>query len=316
MRAKRISTQKKLKEAVRVLTLCVSASVVITGSIVHMLDRAEVLAQEPDPVSSESVILMSNEAPILEATKYVATLCNEATPKCITTMLSDMEPNEREVVAMPVLVIEEPQSNLVRMEADYFPMYDSRTVNDENARTVDIGAIRDNYGIGRSSWYSFEGFEGKIPNINALTTQSGYMSREEIDVEEQTYRGRVMIGVGPAVMTNYYGQYVTAKDMSYGTYIDLKLRNKEDGSTYYLPCVLAECKAHTYPNGYYQTSIAITSSGALDDARSYCSPDYSSVEFTTVRDKGGYNRGSVLSNYVLEEIIVYSLEASIGDEVN
>jgi hypothetical protein len=48
---------------------------------------------------------------------------------------------------------------------------------------------------------------------------------------------------------------ISLEEMKYGTKIDVVLRDS-DGNIYYLPCVVGDVKAHTWPNGVLQTGNA------------------------------------------------------------
>lgn len=101
--------------------------------------------------------------------------------------------------------------------------------------------------------------------------------------------------------------------MLYGTFIDIVIEDTE-GERYYIPCVVADCKNHTYPNGYVQTGKAKLRNGSIDNVPE-CA-DWSSVEFTTKRlNEDGSSRSEGLSkDYRLVEFIVYNLDASLSEE--
>lgn len=121
-----------------------------------------------------------------------------------------------------------------------------------------------------------------------------------VDIEEHgeliDKDGRYWVAVGPNVMNTLHQKEdaCTLEEMNYGTPIDVVLTDKED-QTYYIPCVVGECKQHTYPSGIYQTGYAFPDG---------CDPhpennDYSVVEFCGKAPING------LGEYTVKEIIVY-----------
>ena len=66
--------------------------------------------------------------------------------------------------------------------------------------------------------------------------------------------GRYWVAVGPKVTNpNYSGaKRITESDMNYGVKLDVVVSDK-NGVIYYIPCVVGDAKAHTSPNGIFQT---------------------------------------------------------------
>ena len=108
--------------------------------------------------------------------------------------------------------------------------------------------------------------------------------------------GRDWVAVGPNVMNpNHQGtDACTASEMKYGTSIDIVLVDTT-GQEYYVPCVVGDCKAHTYPNGIYQTGDAFPN-GINSHPQN---KDYSIIEFCGKVSLEG------LEQYKIKEIIVY-----------
>jgi len=206
-------------------------------------------------------------------------------------------------------------SEYVKTVNDYFELYSSPTLTEEDiSHTVHIGDIRRSHNT-EMNWVSFECMEGKILNTYAITEGIGHMNEEEMDVHNQIYRGRYMVAMGPAVvLQDAYSKdrFVTASEVGYGTFIDVEIKD-EEGNLYYIPCVYADCKAHTWPNGYIQTGKALQSNGSIDYAKAHV--DWSSVEFgVDLYDAEGVRRDKGLcSTYELSRFIVYTLDASIKE---
>lgn len=199
-----------------------------------------------------------------------------------------------------------------KTENQYFDLYSGQTLREEEvSRIVDVSAIQAEGGL-VGSWIAFEGFSGKLPNRYCLVENEGAMELDGIDLENQMYRGRYMVAVGPAVImgAEYKGQYVDAHSMKYGTCLDIVLEG-QDGRRHYIPCVVADCKASTYPQGYYQTGTHVAKDGAIVADKS--ARDWSFVEFTAagVNADGTPRSEGMCANYKLVEIIVYKLGESV-----
>lgn len=111
--------------------------------------------------------------------------------------------------------------------------------------------------------------------------------------------GRYWVAVGPKVMNENHkaDESCTASEMLYGTKMDVVVCDSK-GNEYYIPCIVGDCKNHTYPNGIYQTGYS------FPNGEEYASDnvDDSIVEFC--------GKGPIvgLSDYSIEKIIVYDLE--------
>ena len=132
-----------------------------------------------------------------------------------------------------------------------------------------------------------------------------------IDLENyRTSSGRYWIGVGPEVAhpdynTEYPGKLATvnASQFKLGTEIDVVLSTSIDGTEnlVYIECILGDVKAHTDPDGIFQTGRAYKHSGhenSLKDANG------SYIEF--INDYEGDN--GIMSDYYVVEIIIYERE--------
>lgn len=210
-----------------------------------------------------------------------------------------------------VEILDIPEEAPVEVVNQYFQFYKDATMSESDiGRVIEIGEMREKAGVG-SAWVSFEGVEGKTPNIYALTSQDGYIDEMQIDKQNQMYKGRYMIAVGPYIMNESYSAgYISAGEMQYGTYVDVVLRNKA-GEEFYIPCVVADCKAHTYPNGFYQTGKMLQRDGTVEYVPECV--DYSSIEFTAGRlnTDGSSRSAGLCEEYTLVRIILYTLEASL-----
>lgn len=137
---------------------------------------------------------------------------------------------------------------------------------------------------------------GKEPIVNVLEDSKLYTDAE----------GRYYVAVGPNIMNPNHQpeQKITVEEMNYGTKIDIVVLDENTQQQYYIPAVVADVKAHTYPDGNYQTNLTFPygEAGSGDNA------DGSTVEFI------GYNipdqTVNVTNNYRIQEIIVYDGEVN------
>ncbi|MCR4678979.1 MAG: RHS repeat-associated core domain-containing protein [Lachnospiraceae bacterium] len=108
--------------------------------------------------------------------------------------------------------------------------------------------------------------------------------------------GRYWVAVGPNVMNPNHSpdKKVTAEEMKYGSYIDVVLID-EYGHEYYVPCVVGDAKAHTYPTGIIQSGNGFP--GGCDPHPD--NNDGSIIEFIGKASLSG------LTDYMIKEIIVY-----------
>lgn len=185
-----------------------------------------------------------------------------------------------------------------------FELYDGPTVASNRARVVDVRKVLEADNRSLRKWAMGEGFptaKSAFANKYAFTDEGGGIVKEECNPVTQMYRGRHLAAFGPGVvMENYVGQYVTLQDMKYGTYVDVVVLD-DDGTEYWIPCVVADAKVHTYSNGIYQTGIRRNQDGSFDD-QSLKHADDSVVEFCT---QTSFIKG--LSKYRIDRLVVYGI---------
>ncbi len=108
--------------------------------------------------------------------------------------------------------------------------------------------------------------------------------------------GRYWVAVGPKVINPNFpnNKTIYAEDMKYGTLIDVIIED-ETGRIYYIYAIVGDAKAHTYPNGIYQTGYAFPNGVDYHPNN----VDYSIIEFI--------GKGSIkgLRAYRIVNIIVY-----------
>jgi len=136
---------------------------------------------------------------------------------------------------------------------DWLNLYNNPTVPIKS-RIVEMPDIN---GWNPYNWYAFEGLSdinwvarhviGEA-NVHVIIGNKGELTDNE---------GRYWIAVGPNVMNPSHqpSEKISPEEMKYGSKVDVVLRH-DDGTNYYLPCVIGDVKAHTWPNGILQTGYA------------------------------------------------------------
>lgn len=179
---------------------------------------------------------------------------------------------------------------------------------------VDVRPAYDSYKAPYNTWWITCYNDTSKPNGTLRGRAQGTHVADGVMVDSES---RPLVAVGPAIMNQSRAKgsrdTPTASEMRYGTIIDVVL---EDGSgTYYMPAVVVDCKAHTYPDWVVQSGYAAkggelyyTAPGHKDN---YTTPSqydkkladaytHACVEFTASDRKLG-----ILSGYSIVGIIVY-----------
>jgi hypothetical protein len=185
----------------------------------------------------------------------------------------------------------------VKIINDWLRLYDAPTISN-HGRTVKIpsGAIS-------SAWYAFEGLRdiNKWAKINIENSGRSAVVNIGTKGELTDQIGRYWIAVGPKVMNPEHknDQGITADEMNYGTMIDVVLQDS-NGTIFYFPTVVGETKAHTYPNGVYQTGYTFPNGNEYISNTSNGITDNSVIEFIGLRipEHG-------LNSYKIMYLIVY-----------
>ena len=171
-------------------------------------------------------------------------------------------------------------------------------------------------GISGVDWYSYEEYtteDGKL-TINSYAAAQ-YEKKEKINEEPDvngafvTESGRYWVAVGPEILSPGYNekpeeeQTVSDYQFEYGTEIDVVLQNCIDGSEVYIECIVGDVKAHTYPDGVFQTGDVYPQSSNKDDGSNHRNGSY--IEFINAPKAGENYINGDMSAYVVVDIIVY-----------
>ena len=172
-------------------------------------------------------------------------------------------------------------------------------------------------GISNVDWYSYEEYtteDGKL-TINKYAVEQykniGGKVSEQPDVNGAfvNEKGRYWVAVGPEILSPGYNeqpveeQTISDNQFKYGTEIDVVLQNSKDKSEVYIECIIGDVKAHTYPNGVFQTGDAYPNCSSKDDGSKHRNGSY--IEFINEpKFEDNYINGN-MSDYVVIDIIVY-----------
>lgn len=122
-------------------------------------------------------------------------------------------------------------------------------------------------------------------------------------------KGRYWVAVGPEILSPGYNeqpveeQTISDNQFKYGTEIDVVLQNSKDKSEVYIECIIGDVKAHTYPNGVFQTGDAYPNCSSKDDGSKHRNGSY--IEFINApKFEDNYINGN-MPDYVVIDIIVY-----------
>ena len=172
-------------------------------------------------------------------------------------------------------------------------------------------------GISNVDWYSYEEYtteDGKL-TINKYAVEQykniGGKVSEQPDVNGAfvNEKRRYWVAVGPEILSPGYNeqpveeQTISDNQFKYGTEIDVVLQNSKDKSEVYIECIIGDVKAHTYPNGVFQTGDAYPNCLSKDDGSKHRNGSY--IEFINEpKFEDNYINGN-MSDYVVIDIIVY-----------
>ena len=172
-------------------------------------------------------------------------------------------------------------------------------------------------GISNVDWYSYEEYtteDGKL-TINKYAVEQykniGGKVSEQPDANGAfvNEKGRYWVAVGPEILSPGYNeqpeeeQTISDNQFKYGTEIDVVLQNSKDKSEVYIECIIGDVKAHTYPNGVFQTGDAYPNCSSKDDGSKHRNGSY--IEFINApKFEDNYINGN-MSDYVVIDIIVY-----------
>lgn len=206
-----------------------------------------------------------------------------------------------------IKVVEVQQKQVITR--DWLRLYSEPTVSG-SGRHVQKHPKANNYDWGMPEKLKGDVFETDSMASKMIKTNGGILIANKasnnvyIDADD-----RYWIAVGPNVMNPSHksNAKVTAEEMNYGTKIDIHVTGQHDGKDYYIPAVVGDAKAHSKPDGLYQTGIPFD---PADNDPGHA--DGSTVEFIgynikTYIDKNQNKKSTVnyTNDYKLIELIVY-----------
>jgi len=145
-------------------------------------------------------------------------------------------------------------------------IYDDQTQKGDGV-LVDVRAAMDEHSTAHTSWWGLcYTNTGKV-NSKLLSRASNAHVDSGVVVDGNS---RPLIALGPRVM-NYsartYGDMhaPSSSEMHYGSVVDIVV--EKNSTKYYIPAVVVDCKAHTYPTWIAQSGYAVS-----DGKRFYIAP--------------------------------------------
>jgi len=147
----------------------------------------------------------------------------------------------------------------------------------------------------KDAWWDYENdpYKGKInpnaPCVNTVVVNKGIYG------ELTDANGRYWVAVGPNVTnpSQQSNQAIDASKIKYGAKLDAIIKDSS-GIYYYVPTVVGDTKAHTWPDGIVQSGKTFPNATGTDNG------NRSVIEFMGLSN--GYGFGS----YSIEKIYVYS----------
>jgi hypothetical protein len=220
----------------------------------------------------------------------------------------------------------------VKVVNDWLRLYDTPTLDAEPKHTVTLtpdlyntGTDEEAYNRKRKAWVGFEGKKDinahakeQISN-NDIYDTIDFVINKPLDgpnVPSETHQklnkvnglgiledpnGRYWVAVGPKIMIPHfsYSDNIWAENFRYGARLDAVISDSA-GNLYYIPCVVGDIKAHTYPTGVVQTGIPFTDNATEREKNEVATAnDGSVIEFI------GAIISYELSDYTIEEVILY-----------
>jgi len=220
----------------------------------------------------------------------------------------------------------------------YFKIYAQPTLQSEGERHS-LQELYDKYDFEKSYCGTLQGFGSNgLLNITAWKKE-----KEDIEMEvlEKLYGGqyleftnndkdtlmyngieRYVIALGPALQDPEWDGQIAKLDsskMAYGTCVDIEIII--DGEKYYIPAIIGDVKAHTYPTGVFQTYISVETGErytkntylnkfSYEELQTSDKVDHNVVEwYAEQEDENGNNRSASLQPYnKTSTIIIYREE--------
>lgn len=186
---------------------------------------------------------------------------------------------------------------LVKTVNNWLNLYDNTTVSG----SYRVVPIPDSYRAGK--WPMGEGNS----STGSSYCRNYYEDRTMIRPNNQNEGyvnsvGRYWVAVGPKVTNKDYnivkdGSGLDAGEMALPKLFDVVIKSTSDNTTYYIPCVAGDAKAHTYPTGIVQTGEHISTSENVPSCN-----DSSIVEFIGVTAGVA---ASIGGDYEIVSIYVY-----------
>lgn len=186
-------------------------------------------------------------------------------------------------------------------EVGFYRLYDRPTLQSEGDQYF-FDDLYEEYGF--TAYGALQSYCDANSGLNKQNENITYGGQElDAYVGTLTYNGieRYAIALGPKLQNPEWelADGLNADDMAYGTCVDISIQI--EGRTYYIPAIIVDVKAHSAPDGIYQTNVScedlsVDNSGG--DARAI-------VEWYVIKEDGGNKSSGLLQFDHGSSVIIY-----------
>lgn len=212
-------------------------------------------------------------------------------------------------------------------EEGFFKLYDSPTLSTKGERYFCKKIYADN---GQEPYGALQSFGEDIH----LNKNKKGVKFENVDFNPEKgtilYKGieRYAIALGPKLQNPEFDikkkQQIEADEMAYGTCVDISI--EMDGRVYYIPAIIVDVKAHTFPTGIIQSDESFEEEEEDENGNNNENEDNneeentsklrdrSIVEWYTKQDKDGPNKSDGLNRFNRKSSIIIYRDEVLYDE--
>lgn len=212
-------------------------------------------------------------------------------------------------------------------EEGFFKLYDSPTLSTKGERYFCKKIYADN---GQEPYGALQSFGEDIH----LNKNKKGVKFENVDFNPEKgtilYKGieRYAIALGPKLQNPEFDikkkQQIEADEMAYGTCVDISI--EMDGRVYYIPAIIVDVKAHTFPTGIIQSDESYEEEEEDENGNNNENEDNneeentsklrdrSIVEWYTKQDKDGPNKSDGLNRFNRKSSIIIYRDEVLYDE--
>lgn len=206
-------------------------------------------------------------------------------------------------------------------EEGFFKLYDSPTLSTKGERYFCKKIYADN---GQEPYGALQSFGGSAEYNDS--EKKGQFKNVDFNPEKGTilYKGieRYAIALGPKLQNPEFDinkkQQIKVEEMAYGTCVDISI--EMDGRVYYIPAIIVDVKAHTFPTGMIQTNESYEEDEQAQDKKQdqVKKQDQdqarSIVEWYTSKGEDRQNKSAGLNRFSYNSSIIIYRDEVLNDE--